>query len=101
MANESPPVVNQAVFRRVWAVSYELPGTEDVALFDEAESALVLLNDIGAAVWSLIDGSRSVSDIIEFVVETRGDQGERAVIERDVRGFLEGMLSRRAIAPLS
>lgn len=90
-------VSNGAVFRRIWAVSYELPGSEDVALFDETESALVLLNDMGAAVWGLIDGARSVNDIIEFVVDARGE-GDRALIERDIRVFFQEMLSRHAIA---
>jgi len=94
-------VSSEVVFRRMWVVSYELPGSEDVALFDETESALVLLNDMGAAVWGLIDGARSVSDIIDFVIDVRGEGNERAVVERDVRGFLEDMLARHAIAPLS
>lgn len=92
-------VSSDAVFRRVWAVSYELPGTEDVALFDETESALVLLNGVGAAVWELLDGARSVDDIVHFVLEVRGNESERSLIERDVLGFLQDMLDRRAIAP--
>lgn len=95
-----PPVSSDAVFRRVWAVSYDLPGSEDVALFDDTESALVLLNDVGAAVWGLLDGVRSVDDIVNFVLEVRGDESERSLIERDVLGFLQDMLGRRAIAPV-
>jgi hypothetical protein len=95
------PISTATIFRRIWAVSYELPGTEDVALFDETSSALVLLNDVGAAVWELLDGARSVSDIVEFVLEVRGQVEERPSIERDVRAFLQEMLGRKAIARVS
>jgi len=98
MQISDPLIASDAIFDRIWAVSYQLPGTEDVALFDETESALVLLNDMGAAVWELIDGARSVRDIIEFVIDVRGEGGERALIDRDVRGFLQDMLTRGAIA---
>jgi hypothetical protein len=86
------------VYRRLWAVSYDLPGTEDTALYDEATSGLVLLNDVGAAVWELLDGVRSVADIVQFIVSVRGNPDEEGLIERDVASFLSEMLERRSIA---
>jgi hypothetical protein len=94
---ESTGVPTEAIVRRVWAVSYDLPGSEGTALFDEATSGLVLINDVGAAIWELIDGARSVAELVKFIVEVRGNSAELAAIERDVRQFLTEMLRRGSI----
>lgn len=91
-------VVSSAIFRRAWLVSYELPGTHEVALFDEQGSELVLLNEVGAAVWELLDGRRTVQDIVDFIVEVRQAEAERLDVQRDVQAFLAEMLTRRSIA---
>lgn len=94
-----PDTVSSAtVFRRAWLVSYELPGTTDVALFDEESSELVLLNDVGAAVWDLLDGQRTVQEIVDFVVDVRQAEPERVQVESDIRAFLATMLERRSVA---
>jgi hypothetical protein len=98
---ESIQVSREAIFRRVWAVSYDLPGTEETALFDETSSSLLLLNDVGAAIWELIDGARSVADLVKLIVEVRGGTAESDAIERDVTQFLAQMLERGSIARVS
>jgi hypothetical protein len=87
----------EAVFRRVWALSYDLPGTEDMALFDETNSSLLLINGVGAAIWELIDGNRSVGEIVNFIVDVHGNSDSRGMIERDVTAFLGQMLERGSI----
>jgi Coenzyme PQQ synthesis protein D (PqqD) len=95
--NERTSAPLEAVFRHVWAISYDLPGTEDTALFDETNSALVLINGVGAAIWELIDGKRSVVEIVNFIVDVRGNSDSRGRIERDVTAFLGQMLERGSI----
>ncbi len=68
-------------------------GQEIILYADSGE--VTVLNDVGTRVWELIDGARSVDDIIgviagEYVVE-------RAIAERDVAEFLQDLARREAI----
>lgn len=56
-------------------------------IYDRDGRQLLVLNDIGAAVWYLIDGRRSVEDIVG-VMMTSLDADEPRVI-RDVETFLD------------
>ena len=49
------------------------------------------LSDTGAAVWALVDGERSVDDIVAALTEQY--EGDPAVIAADVRTFVTGLES--------
>jgi hypothetical protein len=69
------------------ALTHEVSETGEVVLFDEAGQRLLLLNDVGAAVWLLLDGVRSVEDIARVVTETL--PADIAQVQRDVQAFLQ------------
>ncbi len=43
-----------------------------MVLYDETGNQLPVLNDIGAAIWLLIDGQRTLDKIADVVVDTLG-----------------------------
>ena len=62
---------------------------DELVLLDVQAGSYFALNEVGARVWELCDGSRSFADILgtvgaEFDAPTD-------VIERDVRGLLEDL----------
>jgi hypothetical protein len=76
---------------RIASVAHEVQETGDVVVFDEKGNRLLLLNDVGAAVWLLIDGQRSVRDIAAVIAETL--PADAATVELDVRSFVESLLA--------
>lgn len=88
---------DEHVFSRLWQVSHELPETGETVVFDAGRSELLVLNPIGGAIWELLDGARSVSDIVSVLVaevESAPSSGEVAI---EVRRFLSDMVARGAI----
>ena len=57
--------------------------------------SLYTLNEVGARVYSLIDGERSVRDICAAIVEEFEVSDDEA--ETDVREFLEKLISIKSI----
>jgi Coenzyme PQQ synthesis protein D (PqqD) len=68
-------------------------GQAVVVLPDEAE--VNVLNEVGARVWELIDGERSVQSIVDQICEEY-DMG-REQVERDVRELLGNLNEHRMI----
>lgn len=68
-------------------------GQAVVVLPDEAE--VNVLNEVGARVWELIDGERSVESIVDQICEEY-DMG-REQVERDVRELLGNLNDHRMI----
>lgn len=56
-----------AIPRRRAAIVHELDDTGQTVVFDEAGERLLVLDDLAAAIWYLIDGRRSVREIGDFV----------------------------------
>lgn len=83
--------------QRSWSVSYELEDTGQTAVFDESNAELVVLNETAGAIWSLIDGQRSVQQISELLTELAPQGTPREQIERDLTVFLKQMEERGAI----
>jgi hypothetical protein len=81
----------QTVPARMDVVTHEVSGTEETVLYDDQGHRLLVLNDVGAAVWYLVDGRRSVGEIVQTVVEAL--PAERGRVERDVMQFLEALRS--------
>ena len=90
-------IPKSAVFDRAWRVTHELSETGELILFDESASEVVMFNEMGASIWELIDGKRSVNDIVDFIVSVRERPEERPIIERDVIAFLGQLSERRSI----
>jgi len=61
----------------------------------DAEDDLFSLNDTGKAVWTYLDGSNSVNEIINQIEEKF--EGSPAEIGADVMGFIEELLSRNML----
>ena len=82
---------------RKMAVVHEVPETGETVVCDVDGGVMLVLNDTGAAVWHLVDGRRSVDDIIAFVASTAGVH--EAAVRRDVVGFL-GSLEEQNLVEL-
>ena len=79
----------------VATVAHEVEDSGDVVVFDQKGNRLLLLNEIGAAVWLLLDGSRSVSEIARLITETL--PADPAAVETDVQAFVESLASHGVI----
>ncbi|MCZ7681113.1 MAG: PqqD family protein [Sandaracinaceae bacterium] len=73
--------------RRKPAVVHEI-GAETVLCKVEG-GRLLVLNEVGGAVWHLIDGHRSVEEIAALVVESLPADPVR--VRRDVTAFLDAL----------
>ena len=80
---------------RIANLAHEVQETGDVVVFDAAGNQLLLLNDVGAAVWLLVDGTRNSAEIARVIVETL--PADRAQVERDVQQFLDTLLRHGVI----
>ena len=62
----------------------------------DQDDELYTLNDTGRAIWSRLDGQRSLAAIVaELAQEYAAEPGE---IEADVRGLVSELLRRRMLA---
>lgn len=77
---------------RAEAVVHELEGEGQAVIYDAEGNQLLVLNSVGAAVWYLMDGERSVDDIEKEIVETL--EAKRADVQRDVSAFLSSLEER-------
>lgn len=81
--------------RRCAGVAHEIEATGECAIFDEAGGRLLVLNDLGAALWYLIDGARTVGEIIELVAEHVTVDDAR--LSADVTAFLGTLQDKHLI----
>lgn len=83
-------------------LAHEVDETGEVVVFDESGNRLLMLNQIGAAVWLLIDGERTGHDIAALIVENLG--GERVEIgrvEHDVQAFVGSLIEHGVVELVS
>jgi hypothetical protein len=59
---------------------------------------VMVLNETGREVWDLSDGTRSVEEIAQDLVQRYGVDAETA--RRDVRTLLEELLAEGAVVPV-
>ncbi len=90
-------VRSEIVYRRVWKVSHDLPDENQVALFDQERSELLMINAVGAEIWDLLDGRRSLGDIVQELRALSPDAPEPEEMLVQVEQFLQMLLSRGAI----
>lgn len=69
-------------------MTHDLPEAGQLVVYNTDGEKLIVLNDVGAAVYFLIDGQRSAEEIARFVQETLPG-GEASAYERDVNTFLD------------
>lgn len=54
------------------------------------DSLIYPLNDVGARIWELLDGKRTVSDVASIICEEF--EGDGKVIQNDIMSFIEDLL---------
>ncbi len=65
----------------------------------DADDELYTLNETGKAVWSKLDGRKSLNDVIgEMLAEFEGDE---EAIAADVVGLLEELVKRKIVVSVS
>jgi hypothetical protein len=84
-----------AIPNKVATVAHEVEDSGDVVIFDDKGNRLLLLNDIGAAVWLLLDGERSVHEIARVITETL--PADPAKVETDVQAFIDSLAAHGVI----
>ncbi len=87
--------MSRSVPKKLDALTHELGDDGDIVLFDQQGNQLLLLNDIGAAVWLVIDGTRCVDDIVDLILQTL--PAPRAQVEQDVLEFLKTLSDHHLI----
>ncbi len=63
------------------------------------KGSVFTLNEVGAAVWNLLDGQKTVRDIRDGIVERFEVEPEQA--ETDVREFIARLETVRAVLPVN
>ena len=66
----------------------------ETILYDADGRRLLVLNDVAAGVWTLLDGEHTVEQITDLIVETLS--ADRAQVHADVEAFL-GQLDEHAL----
>ena len=89
-----PDAIERRVPQRKNTLTHEVTDTDEVVIYDRSGPQLLVLNDIAAGVWLMIDGERSIEDITSEIV-THLD-AETETVTRDVLAFL-GQLERRKL----
>lgn len=70
----------------------------ELVLLDNSTGALHVLNRVGAAIWSELDGARKVDEIVADLSNASGSQVER--VREDVARFLHELASGDLLSSL-
>lgn len=89
------PEPSERVPKRKTTVTHEVTDTEEVVIYDGSGSQLLVLNDIAAGIWLMIDGERSIDDITAEILAHV--DAERETVTRDVLAFLSQLEDRTLI----
>ncbi len=91
-----PNVSDRRVPQRKNTLTHEVTDTDEVVIYDSNTPQLLVLNDIAAGIWLMIDGKRSIDDITAEIVTHV--EAERTTVTRDVVAFLGQLEQRKLIA---
>ena len=91
-----PDVSDRRVPRRKDTLTHEVTDTDEVVIYDGGGPQLLVLNDIAAGVWLMIDGKRSIDEITAEILSNV--EADRATVTRDVLTFLGQLEQRKLIA---
>ena len=89
-------VPGRQVPHRKDTLTHEVTETDEVVIYDGSGPQLLVLNDIAAGVWLMIDGARSVDDITQEILNHV--DAEPARVAEDVVAFLGQLEQRKLIA---
>ena len=70
----------------------------EAVLVNIEDGEVIHLNEVAAEIWSVIDGTRSVEEIVEHV--NREFEAEIATIEKDVFDFLNQLIEKKVARTL-
>jgi coenzyme PQQ biosynthesis protein PqqD len=70
----------------------------EAVLVNMEDGEVIHLNEVAAEIWNVIDGTRSVHDIIDHV--NNEFEAERATIEKDVFDFLNRLIEKKVARTL-
>lgn len=70
---------------------HELDDGKETVIFDKHGARLLVLNAVGAGVWHLCDGSRTVDDIVTEILAAL--PADRPRVQADVEAFLRELKS--------
>ena len=76
-------------------LTHEVTETDEVVIYDGGGSQLLVLNDIAAGVWLMIDGEHSLDEITAEIVSHL--DADRETVARDVVAFLRQLEDRKLI----
>jgi hypothetical protein len=88
--------VNSRIPLRADTVAHELEDERQVVLYDAEHKQLLVLTELGAAVWFLMNGQRSEAEISQQIVGALAVNA--AEVARDVEAFLQALEARGFIA---
>jgi len=91
-----PDVSDRRVPRRKDTLTHEVTDTDEVVIYDGSGPQLLVLNDIAAGVWLMIDGKRSIDEITAEILNHV--EADRVTVTRDVLTFLGQLEQRKLIA---
>ena len=91
-----PDVSDRRVPKRKDTLTHEVTDTDEVVIYDGGGPQLLVLNDIAAGVWLMIDGKRSIDEITAEILNHV--EADRATVTRDVLTFLGQLEQRKLIA---
>lgn len=91
-----PDRSDRRVPRRKSTLTHEVTDTDEVVIYDGNAPQLLVLNDIAAGVWLMIDGERSIGDITAEILSHV--EAEPETVTRDVTAFLAQLEQRKLIA---
>jgi hypothetical protein len=89
-----PDADERRVPQRKNTLTHEVTDTDEVVIYDGSGPQLLVLNDVAAGVWLMIDGQRSIGDITTEIVSHLDAEPE--TVTRDVLAFL-GQLEHRKL----
>ena len=91
-----PDAAARRVPKRKDTLTHEVTDTDEVVIYDGSTPQLLVLNDIAAGVWLMIDGHRSIDDITVEIL--KHVEAEAETVTRDVVAFLGQLEQRKLIA---
>lgn len=94
MGDTVRPIIdgNARVIRSAQVAAHELGGTEGGVLLHLKSGQYHGVDDVGWAIWTLLDGARTFDDLVQQLREQYPDAPER--LPEDAWVFIQGLLER-------
>jgi hypothetical protein len=76
-------------------LTHEVTDSDEIVIYDSDHRQLLVLNDLAAGVWVLIDGKRSIDDLKEAVIDCVSVDAD--TVAKDVTAFVEQLVERKIV----